>query len=494
MSRVRAAGEKKEIGNILVGAADIQKGDLISKDGPHGEVYRCLFKKSKTVVKYFDKSDAYQKAFKEETETIKKVFHPNVLLIMGIVCEKNTTALIIESMKCNLYSVLYEPTKAPKALQKLSQLSKFKILRDIAVALSFIHSLAKVPHGNLKLTNILFDESGKVKVGDYYYSKFRTPKKEKGGYYVCASKGGNAYQAPEVWINGTQPDMPADVYSFALIIIEFLSERNMFYDDADTSDDQSIYEAIKAKTAVSIPDNFSDSLKAILKKCTSYDVKQRPQMENVLGAFDSIVVESTMTSKEAIDFWVEHFTDGDVPLFEVSYDDVMFVLDDTVLADVDESDKEMIKEELAPLFPDNGIVTAVDFDNVECWFGEFFNSYEIIEEMRDVVMAPFFGGLIDKKIAEGKLSGKADGYFLIRMSFTDAKKTPFTLTRNAKGAARHHRIERLSYEFGKPRYQIVIENKKITAQSVGGLVEALTAKGYISTPDDGIEASNYGEA
>ncbi|EDR24447.1 tyrosine protein kinase, putative [Entamoeba dispar SAW760] len=485
--------QPKEVGDILVSSADIQKGDLISKNGPHGDVYRCLFKKTKAVVKFFSKADSSQKSFKEETETLKKIFHPNVLLIMGIIAEKGITGVIMESMRCNLYNVLYEPTKCPKALQKISRLNKFKILRDIAVGLAFIHSLAKIPHGNLKLTNILFDDSGKVKISDYFYSNLRTPVKVN-GYYVCSQKGNNAYQAPEVWLNGTFPNAASDVYSFALITIEFMVENNSFYGDYDTADDKSIFTAIQKKVKVTIPQSFSQTHKVILGRCLNYEPKNRPLMESVLAAFDQIVVESTMTSVDAIEFWSDRFSDGDVPLFEVSYDDVMFALDETVLSDCDENVKNEIKEDLAPLFPANGIVTAVDFDTVVCWFGEFFNDPKIIDEMRDIVSASYFSGLIDKKVAEGKLSGKVDGTYLIRMSFTDAKKNPFTLTRNVNGSPKHHRIERLSYAFVQARYQITIDNKKITAQTLSGLIEALTKMGLIVNPDDGVENSDYGEA
>lgn len=483
---------KKEIGNIVVSTSDIQKGDCIAKGGPHGDVYKCLFKKSKTVIKYFNKPDQNQALFKTETETLKKIFHPNVLLIMGIVAEKGTTAVIMETMKCNLFNVLYEPSKCPKALQNLKPLNKFSILRDIAVGLSFIHQLANIPHGDLKLTNILFDETGKVKLGDYFYSRCRTPFK-KGNFFVC-SPDHNLYQAPEVWVKGVKPEKEADVYSFALIVIEFMSGVADFYPDCNPEDDASIYQAISKKSPVTIPTDFKPSLKDILSRCLSYEPKQRPSMEVVLGTFDSIVVDSTMTSKEASRFWVENYIDGDVPLFEVPYDMFMYVLGGHSLAEYDESELDTVQRELAIYFPESGVVSAVDFDNVVCWFGEFYNNIDIVEEMREISMASFFAGLIDKKTAEGKLSGKTDGTFLVRMSFTDAKKTPFTLTRNFNGAPKHHRIERLSYVIGQPRYSITIEGKKIVSKTIKGIIETLIAKGIICNPDDGEEASNYGEA
>ncbi|KAL7718871.1 non-specific serine/threonine protein kinase [Entamoeba marina] len=150
----RKKSDNKEVS--VIDPADIKKGDPINTNGPLGDVYRCLSRKSKSAVKYFNKADSsFSTTFLKETESLKKIFHPNIILMMGVVVNK-PQAIVMEVMKCNLYHVIYEPTKCPKTLQNMTDLNKFKILRDVSVGLTFIHNFAKIPHGNLKLTNILF--------------------------------------------------------------------------------------------------------------------------------------------------------------------------------------------------------------------------------------------------------------------------------------------------------------------------------------------------
>ncbi|ELP90668.1 tyrosine protein kinase, putative [Entamoeba invadens IP1] len=482
-------GKEQEVGNIVVPYSEVQKCDAISKDSPHGEVYISLFKKTKTVVKILNKTD--QSKFKEDTDTLKKIFHPNIILIMGVCVEKSVTAVIMESMKCNMYSVIYEPTRCPKALQNLTQLSKFKILREIAVGLAFVQTVAHVFHGDLKLNNILFDDSGKVKISDLYYTAYRTPtKKDKESYYVCG-KTGNLYQAPEVW-SGSAPTQESDIYSFALIIIEFLEGKATFYGDQNIANDAVIAKFLELKSQIKIPDEFSPSLKEILKGALKYNPKERPTIDAVLKQFDEIVVDSTMKSKDAIAFWRKNYTDGEVPMYEIPYEDMLEAIPTFPQSS---TEAEAIAEEIAKYFPAEGTVSAVDFDTVVNWFGPFFGEQAIFDEMLKIAQAQYFAGLIDKKVAEGRLSGKVDGTYLVRMSTTDPIKSPFTITRNANGSSKHHRIERKSYKMSDEiRYSSTIDKKTYSSKTLPGLLEALKQSHIITVEDDGQETGNYGTA
>ncbi|KAL7718872.1 Tyrosine protein kinase [Entamoeba marina] len=293
--------------------------------------------------------------------------------------------------------------------------------------------------------------------------------------------------------SGAELSCASDVYSFGLIILEFLTGNNGFYGDCNTNDDQSIFLAITNSQRPKIPSDFSPSLSSVLQKCLSPSPHGRPSMEVVLGSFDSVVVDSTMTSPSAIAFWTSQCVDIDLPMFEVSYDDLLYFITEVAMLEVNEEEVEVVKDALKVYFPENGIVSAVDFDNVALWFGDFFNSYKILEEMTEIKEADWFTGLIDKKIAEGRLSGKPDGVFLIRMSFTNAQKTPFTLTRNVNGMVKHSRIERVSYDFVNIRYKINIDGKKISGPDLPSIINALIENNIVTTADDGETVSAYGD-
>ena len=490
-----AEAPKTASGVLLVSSSDVQIGDEIST-GPVGTVFKALYRKAKVTAKIFnDPPEAFRKTFESEADVVRKVFHPNIILLMGVLNEPKQCGILMEAMRCDLNSVIYYPEKCPKVLQNLTKLAKFKILRDVAVGLAWIHGVAKIPHGNLKPTNVLFDENGTAKLSDFGFTINSQPVAHSGGYFVQGfGSSSGLYQAPELW-SGRSPTTQSDIFSFGLMIIEFLTGNNGFYGDVDPTDSGEIYDAIKRNVQPIVPDDWDATLKAVVSAAVSSDPNKRPVTDEVLAQFDSIVVDSTMTSVSARDFWKTYFKEGEVPLYEVGFDDMMYILSYTSLEGVDDDESEMVAADLRKFFPENGIITATDFDNVALWFGDFFTERPIVDEMRDVANAEWYNGLIDKNVWKGKLSGKVDGVYLIRMSFTDAKKTPFTLTRNAKGSPKHHRIERVSYNPEDPvRFKVKVENKVYQAQTLQDLLDKLTAAHLISTPDDGEATSNYGEA
>ena len=480
-----------EIGKIDVRSGEVTRDDCISERGPHGSVYKCVFRgNNKVVAKYFKKpSSEFKKKFEEETTNLKKIFHPNILLTMAIINEDKVTAIVTELMRCSLDQIENDPSKCPKGLQKLNDLEKLRILRDVSVGLCWIHTGAGIPHGNIKPSNILFDENGTVKLADFGYSIYKTPV-QVGNYSVC-SRDSNVYQAPEVW-HGNPVTTSSDVYSFGLIVHEFLVSKRTFYGDIDYRNDIEIFDAINTGLEIKTPEEFSDSLKKMLHSCLQNNPENRMQMDEVLGMFDSIVVDSTMKNEEARQYWKENITDGGVPLFELDYPSLHCTWI-SGFGDKDEDESQTIEESLkVKIFENKEIITAMDFDNIVGWFGPFFKDWNIVEEMMNVANQPWFYGAIDKTKAEGLLSGQPDKTFLIRYSFTDVSKTPFTLTRNVNGLVKHSRIERLSYSTDiSDRYKITIDKKVFVATELMSLVEALKNENCIKGAASNHSVSEY---
>ena len=469
-----------EIGRIDVSASEVKKGDIIGEKGPFGTAYKSEFRgNNKTVVKYFNSpSKSFKKSFLDEASKLKKLLHPNILLMMGVICDEKIVGVITESMRCNLAQVINEPNKCPKVLQNLTLLQKMKCLREICVGICWIHSGAKLPHGNLKPNNILFDENGCVKIGDFGFSIYRTLSK-KNNYYV-SSPVSNLYQAPECW-TGSACSLKSDVYSFALIILELIVGSASFYGNIDTRNDDEVYSFISSKKMPVIPKDFSESLVKTLESSLEYDPTKRWEMGDVLASFDSIVVDSTMHNDEARDFWKEYYNDGDIPLYEVDYP-TMNLTWMSVYEDKEEDEIEETGEELKEkIFLNKDIITAVDFDNVAGWFGPFFKEWDIVDEMLEVGSQPWFFADIDKMTSESRLSGQPNKTFLVRYSFTNVEKSPFTLTRVVGGLVKHSRIERVTYDISAPsRLKIVIDKKSYLGKTLVDLIQTLQEKKIIT--------------
>ncbi|ELP84822.1 serine/threonine protein kinase HT1, putative [Entamoeba invadens IP1] len=490
MKRIGGKKNEKAVGDITASWSDVKKSDAIQKDGPHGDVYLCMFKQTKTVVKVLGKTN--QEQFKIDAEKVKNIMHPNVILILGYCVEKSVNAIIYEPMKCNMYQAIYEKTKCPKSLQDLNMLQKMKILRDVAVGLTFIHDIKDMFHGDLKPQNILFDENGNVKVSDVYFTAFRTPTKaKKGNYFVCGDSG-NLYQSPDVW-TGSQPCKASDVFSFGLIVIEFLDGKASYYGNTNTQNDEAVFSYLNSKSKIIVPSQFNKSLTTMIEGCLKYETKDRIPMGKVLASFDDIIVDSTMTSTVAKKFWKECFVDGEVPLFQVAYEDFFASLG-AVTDDLTDDQYNEVMEDFAKFFPETGVITAPDFDVTVNWFGNYFDDKEIFTEVSKIATAKFFAGLIDKKRAEGMLTGKVDGTYLVRASTTDPKKYPFTITRNANGSVKHHRIERLAYGAQvEKKFTSTIDKKTFTAKNLFELLNKMKEFNIITTEDDGKEVSAYGD-
>jgi hypothetical protein len=83
------------------------------------------------------------------------------------------------------------------------------------------------------------------------------------------------------------------------------------------------------------------------------------------------------------------------------------------------------------------------FDLFVKWFGQFFDPFagpNIINEVIRLMDTSWFHGDITSEIANSRLSGKTSGTFLIRLSHTDPKPFPFSLSLIEN---HHERIERV---------------------------------------------------
>ena len=94
---------------------------------------------------------------------------------------------------------------------------RLSIASGIASGLNFIYQSSDnqeiIPHGNLKLSNILLDENNKA-LSEYGFSRFLNPK----AFNLTA----NGYTAPEKLLTEQ-----GDVFSFGVILLELLTSRTV---------------------------------------------------------------------------------------------------------------------------------------------------------------------------------------------------------------------------------------------------------------------------
>ncbi|BFF94875.1 lymphokine-activated killer T-cell-originated protein kinase-like [Drosophila madeirensis] len=246
-----------------------------------------------------------------EAEILKKLNHPNIVQFCGLVTTgEGLNTLVLEICGSSLGSVLDE--RREEDLGPLPAKLTNKVITDVARALDFLHTEARVLHGDLKSFNVLIN-------GDFENCKLcdfgvALPLDEHG--QVIGSRvyeGTDLWSAPEVIQQSKILDSKADIFSFGLVIYETLAlvpphTLNMdFADDKDNQQtDGDLMEELSDFTKSSLllpygtrpalPVAFQvseehESIVAMFFLCTNTSMEDRPTARNILQSIEDGATE-----------------------------------------------------------------------------------------------------------------------------------------------------------------------------------------------------------
>ena len=158
--------------------------------------------------------------FEQEYKFIRTVQHPNIVPYFGIHYDNITgqPVLLMEMMDENLTQFLESsPDKIPYHLQ-------VNICRDIALALSFLHSNGII-HRNLSGNNVLLIHKAQAKVSDFGMDRLSSfdPKRSIPAYTV--NQATHPYMPPEVFRNNSNYDEKTDCFSFGVIAVQIMTRK-----------------------------------------------------------------------------------------------------------------------------------------------------------------------------------------------------------------------------------------------------------------------------
>jgi len=180
--------------------------------------------------------------------------------------------------KGSLHNLIHESNEI------LEEKKIISILKQIVHGLIYLHSSSPpIIHGDLKPTNIIFDNENNVKLMDFGFS---TIKKETREYNnETTSKGQLRWMAPELLIEN--PTLKSDIYSFGIIIWQLLT-RKLPYPEA--KNEVQVFNSMKDPTRIKFvfPSNTSQFLKQLGKQCLDNNPKLRPTAEYILYYLDNI--------------------------------------------------------------------------------------------------------------------------------------------------------------------------------------------------------------
>ncbi|KAH9549180.1 hypothetical protein CY35_10G006100 [Sphagnum magellanicum] len=232
-------------------------------------------------------------SFKTESEVLAGLSHPHLLRIVGSSVnrrEKNC-ALIMELMQGDLFNFLEDITVP------LSILTALDLMLQVARGLKYLHS-RRIVHRDLKSKNILvasltgapeLEPCRNAKLADFGLSK---PKNSSTAYSrQTLNVGTRKWMAPEIFKipqdeidNGSmEPPDPrahpfkADVYSFAIVCSEILTQKEPF-PGVPLSD---LLKHIRDGRRPDLPNGCPRRLASLIKRCWQLEPRRRPDFPEI---------------------------------------------------------------------------------------------------------------------------------------------------------------------------------------------------------------------
>ncbi|XP_023161940.1 lymphokine-activated killer T-cell-originated protein kinase [Drosophila hydei] len=160
-----------------------------------------------------------------EAAILRKLNHPNIVGFRGVIkSSEGVDALALEMCSTSLGSILEE--RHDEDLGPLPAKHTFKMIMDIAHALDFLHTEARLLHGDLKSFNVLVKGEFEIcKLCDFGVS---LPLDENGEINFHKNPqlqyvGTQLWSPPEIMDEVEIIDSKADIFSFGLIIYETLA-------------------------------------------------------------------------------------------------------------------------------------------------------------------------------------------------------------------------------------------------------------------------------
>ena len=240
--------------------------------GSCGEVYEADYKGTRVAVKKIYRSLLHGDSIKEiqmETEILRRLRHPSIVLFMGTSIQGKEMSIITEYIELgSLRDVLNNFNNC-----KFDWKTMLSMAIDAAKGMNYLHTYnPMIIHRDLKSYNLLVDRNFRIKVTDFGLAKFQGEDK------ATTFCGTLPWTSPEI-LKGTGYSEKCDVYSFAIVLWELLTKEEPYL---NLNKPDIIVGVTQNKLRPPIPTNCPITFSQLLSDSWNDNPSLRPSFNEIL--------------------------------------------------------------------------------------------------------------------------------------------------------------------------------------------------------------------
>ncbi|KAF7849890.1 hypothetical protein BT93_L0160 [Corymbia citriodora subsp. variegata] len=278
-------------------------------EGGYGSVYKGTLRSGNEVaIKILKQSKAHGQDFISEVATIGRIYHVNIVQLIGFCFEGSKQALVYDFMPNGSLDKHIFTKEGDKFLD-------YKKIYDIALGVArgieYLHQGCdmQILHFDIKPHNILLDKNFIPKVSDFGLAKLYPINHSIAT--MTAARGTLGYMAPELFyknIGGVS--YKADVYSFGMLLMEMAGRRKNVNANAEHSSQIYFplwaYDHVNEGVRVEMEEVVEEERKLIKKMiivalwCIQLIPDHRPPMNKVLEMLEGDIGDIHMPPKPHI--------------------------------------------------------------------------------------------------------------------------------------------------------------------------------------------------
>ncbi|KAL2918543.1 U1 snRNP protein [Polyrhizophydium stewartii] len=286
--------------------------DKLIGSGSFGSVFRGRWKSRDVAIKTIHAIDLKRcvGALDDELSRWFPLDHPHVIRLYGACLNADEPFIVMPHMCEDARSIqcqLDEPLMHVRT----------NVLRGVAAGMRHLHEQQRpIVHGNLRASNVLIGTKPEiVGVSEIGMSLNKINSSANTRHRIDTVR----WVAPEAYERGYWPDLPLDVFSFAMTALEILTAKVPF---VELARDDHVRAKIRSGERPARPGGIPDALWALIQACWSHDPQTRPTFGEIVERLGPAVhgpapADHTLALQTAVSLarGLRHRLDTDVASF-----------------------------------------------------------------------------------------------------------------------------------------------------------------------------------